>query len=217
MPIKILYEDNHLLALDKPAGLLTQPSGTVADSLETQAKAFIKERDRKPKNVFLHPVHRLDTQASGIVLFAKTQKALERLSASMRAKEFRKIYIAMVAGSTPPADGVCVDFLLHGDHKAVIVDSSHAGAKRSELVVSSVEAHGPNQWKLTIDLITGRYHQIRAQLASRGFPILGDAKYGSAIPFAANTIALHHSQLSFPHPTLHTTVLIEAHGPDLPT
>ena len=210
MPIKILYEDNHLLALDKPAGLLTQPSGAVIDSLETQAKSFIKERDRKPGNVFLHPVHRLDSQASGIVLFAKTQKALERLSASMRAQEFRKIYVAMVAGPKAPEEGVYVDFLLHGDHRALVVDSSHAGAKRSELVVSSVQANGPNQWRLTIDLITGRYHQIRVQLASRGFPILGDAKYGSAIPFATNTIALHHCQISFPHPTLHTTILIEA-------
>ena len=210
MSIKILYEDNHLLALDKPAGIPTQESGAPVNSLENEAKAFIKERDRKPGNVFLHPVHRLDSQSSGIVLFAKTQKALSRLSASMREKEFRKIYIAVVESQKAPEEGSYVDFLLHGDHVALVADASENGAKHSELVVAAVQAIAPNQWRLEIELLTGRYHQIRAQLASRGFPILGDKKYGSSVSYAPGAIALHHSRLSFPHPTLHKSVTIES-------
>ena len=197
---KILYEDNHLLALEKPAGLPTQPSGTESPSLETEGRAFIKKRDHKPGNVFLHAVHRLDSLASGIVLFAKTQKALSRLSAHMREHEFHKTYIALVEGQKAPSPGSYVDFLVHGDHKALVVDPSYEGAKRSELVVVSTQPISPNRWKLTIELLTGRYHQIRAQLASRGFPIVGDAKYGSSLAFSCNAIALHHSLLSFPSP-----------------
>lgn len=210
MSIKILYEDNHLLALDKPAGLLTQPSETVSNSLETQAKAFIKERDQKPGNVFLHAIHRLDSAASGIVLFAKTQKALSRLSAHMREQEFHKTYIALVDGCTAPQEGRLIDSLVHGDHTALVVSPSHTGAKRSELIIVSSQPVSPNRWRLEINLVTGRYHQIRAQLASRGFPILGDVRYGSKVPFAPNAIALHHSTLSFPHPTLHSVVVIES-------
>ena len=213
MSIKILYEDNHLLALDKPAGLLTQPNETISNSLETQAKAFIKGRDQKPGNVFLHAIHRLDSAASGIVLFAKTQKALSRLSANMREHEFHKTYIALVEGRTTPPEGHLVDFLIHGDHTALVVPPSHPGSKRSELIIVSSQPIAPNRWRLEIHLLTGRYHQIRAQLASRGFPILGDVRYGSKAPFAPNTIALHHSILSFPHPTLHSEVVIESPDP----
>ena len=210
MSIKILYEDNHLLALDKPAGLLTQPSETVSNSLETQAKAFIKERDQKQGNVFLHAIHRLDSQASGIVLFAKTQKALSRLSAYMREKEFHKTYIALVESGKAPQEGPLVDFLVHGDHTARVVPPQHPNAKRSELIIVSSRPIAQNRWRLEITLVTGRYHQIRAQLAFRGFPILGDIRYGSKAPFAPNAIALHHSILSFPHPTLHSEVVIES-------
>jgi 23S rRNA pseudouridine1911/1915/1917 synthase len=213
MPIDILYEDNHILALNKPSGLLTQPSPTTDNSLETQAKAFIKERDHKKGNVFLHAVHRLDSQASGIVLFAKSQKALSRLSSSIREQQFQKEYVAIVQGATPPKLGIVITYLHHGDHRADVVSPSHPLAKRSELVIISCQEHSSCQWKLHIMLVTGRYHQIRAQLSDIGYPIIGDTKYGSTLPFAENAIALHHSQLSFPHPTLDKEVCVESEPP----
>lgn len=211
---EILYEDNHVLAVNKPSGLLTQPTEKVSVSLETQLKAFLKERDAKPGNVFLHAIHRLDQQASGIVLFAKSQKGLERLSASMRDKKCIKRYVAIVEGNTPPATGSMVDYLVHGNYAAEVVSPSDPEAKRAELTVLSCQSIGPHRWRLEIELITGRYHQIRSQLASRGLPIIGDGKYGSTSPFRPNAIALHHGLLSFPHPTQPRTLTIEAAVPE---
>lgn len=211
--LHILYEDNHILALEKPAGLPTQPTEASQKSLETEAKAFIKERDEKKGNVFLHAVHRIDTQVSGIVLFAKSQKALSRLSESIREQEFLKEYVAIVEGAEAPQLGVVVDFLHHGNYKADIVPPSHPGAKRAELVIISCLEHGVGEWKLGIMLVTGRYHQIRAQLSAHGYPIIGDSKYGSHRPFAENAIALHHSRLSFPHPTLGKEISVESPPP----
>lgn len=213
MSLEILYEDNHILVLNKPSGLLTQPTDACPDSLEARAKAFIKERDSKPGNVFLHAVHRLDSLASGIVLFAKSQKALSRLSSAIREQEFQKEYIALVEGAHPPSLGRVISYLHHGDHKAEVLAPSHPLAKRAELVIISCTSRAPNQWELHIMLITGRYHQIRAQLGDIGFPIIGDAKYGSTTPFAENTIALHHSQLTFPHPTLGKEICVESKPP----
>ena len=211
MALKILYEDNHLLALEKPAGLLTQPTEQVANSLETRAKAFIKERDSKKGNVFLHAVHRLDSQASGIVLFAKSQKALSRLASAMREQKTEKEYLALVEGE--PSVGTLLDFLVHGSHQAKVVHSSHPDAKRSELEILSCQQVEGRLWKVRIRLVTGRYHQIRAQLAAHGWPIIGDSKYGSRCPFADKTIALHHASFSFPHPTLLTQIHITSAPP----
>lgn len=213
MSLNIVYEDNHLLVVNKPSGLLTQPTPATPDSLETRAKAFIKARDSKQGNVFLHAVHRLDSQASGIVLFAKSQKALSRLSSAIREQQFQKEYVALVQGASPPQLGTVVTFLHHGDHRAEVLPPSHPLAKRAELVIISCQDHGPRQWKLHIMLVTGRYHQIRAQLSSIGYPIIGDTKYGSTVPFAENAIALHHSQLSFPHPTLDKEINVESEPP----
>jgi 23S rRNA pseudouridine1911/1915/1917 synthase len=208
--ITILYEDNHLLILNKPAGLLTQPSPTNSDSLENRAKDFIKERDAKPGNVFLHAIHRLDSQASGIVLFAKSQKALLRLSTAIREQQFQKEYTAIVHSPSSPPLGTIITFLHHGSHRAEVVSSSHPLGKRSELVILSCEQYALDQWKLQIKLITGRYHQIRAQLSANGYPIIGDTKYGSSVYFSENAIALHHSKLTFPHPTLHKEICVES-------
>jgi 23S rRNA pseudouridine1911/1915/1917 synthase len=210
MPISILYEDNHLLVLSKPSGLLTQPSPTCSESLENQAKAFIKERDCKKGNVFLHAIHRLDSHASGIVLFAKSQKALSRLTSAIREHQFQKEYVALVYGNKPPEPGPIITYLHHGDHRAEIVPQSHPLAKRSELTIISCQKHAHNQWRVHITLITGRYHQIRAQLSAIGYPIIGDSKYGSTIPFTEHGIALHHSHLSFPHPTLNKQICIDS-------
>jgi len=198
--MKILYEDNHLIAVEKPPLVLTQPSPTCSESIEQELKVFIKKRDSKKGNVFLHAVHRIDKEASGIVIFAKTQKALSRLSQAVREKKIRKEYYALVEGKGLKR-GRVVDFLFHEHHKAEVVSENHVGAKRAELEIIQCEKSG-TLWLVHVLLITGRYHQIRAQLAHLGHPIAGDSKYGSTVSF--DGIALHHMRCTFPHPTQQT-------------
>lgn len=198
---KILYEDNHLLAVEKPAGWLTQPSGTDQDSLEEYCKRWLKEKYNKPGNVYLMAVHRIDKPVSGIVLFAKTSKALSRLNESMRSKKTKKIYFALVEGTPKQEEAVIEHFLVHGEFQAHVVQAESDQAKLARLhyrVLKQVDRHT----LLEITLETGRYHQIRAQLSAIGHPILGDEKYGSREPFTKGCIALHHGHLEIPHPTL---------------
>lgn len=196
--MRILYEDNHVIAVFKPPGVLTQPSPQEEESLEKEVKAFIKERDNKPGAVFLHAIHRLDRPVSGIVVFAKTSKALSRLQASIRAKKEKKRYIAEVEGKLKETSGSFVDQLLHGDGVAEVAPS-HPQAKRAELHFRLLEEKEKTSL-VEVELITGRYHQIRVQFASRGHPILGDRKYGSALPYSREGIALSHVFFSIPHP-----------------
>jgi len=193
--MEVLYEDNHLFIVFKPSGLLTQPSGQVQESLEARAKAFIKERDRKPGGVFLEAVHRLDKPVSGIVVFAKTSKALSRLNAAQREKKFRKIYRAEVEGHLEPLEGTFEHFLVHDRHKAKV----SPGGKLSRLQYRVVEKR-QNTSVVEVELQTGRYHQIRVQFAHAGHPIVGDVKYGSRLARNSAGIALSHTEVEFPHP-----------------
>jgi len=190
--MQILYEDNHLIAVNKPAGVLTQPSPKCSESVETELKRFIKEREKKSGNVYLHAVHRLDKDVSGVVLFAKTQKALSRLAQTMREGKCKKQYEALIEKEMPT--GILIDRLVHDHHRARVDPEG----KRSELIILHCEPKG-DFWLVTLQLITGRYHQIRVQLASRGYPIVGDTKYGSCISYSC--IALHHCFFGFDHPT----------------
>lgn len=196
--IEILFEDNHLIAVNKPKGLLTQPSGTTEDSLEAQVKAFIKQRDEKLGNVFLEAVHRLDRPVSGIVLFAKTSKALSRMNAAQRSRVLEKTYVATVKGTFPHRSGTLEHHLLHADRRADVVDEGHPGGKLAKLEYRVTETSSGNS-TVEVRLLTGRYHQIRAQLAAVRCPIHGDARYGSSVS-RKEGIALHHSHLVFPHP-----------------
>jgi 23S rRNA pseudouridine1911/1915/1917 synthase len=198
MTVSILYEDNHLLILDKPVGIPTQHHEGFMSSLEDEGKAYIREKYEKKGNIFLHAIFRLDTSASGIVVFAKTQKALSRLSLSIKNHAFEKEYEAIVNKAVPL--GLLSTYLMHGDHKALIVDPSNPQGKKAELVIKSLDLLTPGRYLLRIQLLTGRYHQIRAQLSSIGAPILGDKKYGSTLFFKEKGIALHHISMSFPHP-----------------
>jgi len=193
--MEILHEDNHLLIVSKPAGLLTQPGGKDRDSLEKQGKRYIKEKYQKPGLVFLEAAHRLDKASSGIVVFARTGKALKRLHEAIRRGEWKKRYLALIEGVLPEDHGVLEDYLVHGDHRAEIADAASPNAKHARLKYRYI-----GKRCIEIDLETGRYHQIRVQLSSRGCPIVGDVKYGSIKAFPNQGIALHHASLEFIHP-----------------
>ncbi len=208
-----LFEDNHLLVLNKPPGLLTQPSGKSQESLEGQAKAWLKAVYHKPGNVFLEAVHRLDKPVSGVVVFGKTGKALSRLNLSIRAKEMKKIYWTWVEGESLPLQGVLEHFLIHDDFQARVVPASHSEGKRARLVYRVLVQH-ERRTLLEIELETGRYHQIRAQLAAQGHPIWGDVKYGSRHIYVPEAIALHHRRLQLPHPISRARMTFEAPLPD---
>jgi 23S rRNA pseudouridine1911/1915/1917 synthase len=197
--VDVVFEDNHLLVLAKPPNLATQPALTHSDSLEDRAKAWIKSKYQKPGNVYLHAIHRLDTPVSGIVVFAKTSKALSRLQGKMREGETKKVYQAWVEGVIAQENGRFEDWLIHGDFRALKGKEGDEGAKRC-LLIYRVEKRDKEKTLVEIELKTGRYHQIRAQFAFRGYPIWGDVKYGSRIPYPALGIALHHSSFTIPHP-----------------
>ena len=205
----VLYSDNHLLALNKPAGLLTQPSGTTRESLETQAKEWVKNQKQKPGDVFLHAIHRLDAPVSGIVLFASTSKALSRLNEAVRQKATQKTYWALVTQAPPKREGVLEHYLLHEEHRASLANASEKGAKQARLRYRVLSTKG-TYTLLEIEPDTGRYHQIRLQLSAIGSPILGDIRYGGKEWERPGAIALHHAQLIFPHPIGGESVTIQA-------
>lgn len=209
--MNILYEDNHLFIVLKEAGRAMQESAGDTDDLTTLAKAYIKARDQKPGGVFLHAVHRLDKPVSGIAVFAKTQKGLERMNRIIREGKFTKTYFALVEGEIP-VSGSLQDYLFHGDHKALLSDVPQEGYKKAELNFRRVRQFGGLSI-IEVNLLTGRYHQIRAQLAKFGYPIVNDDKYGSRKRKDAPGIFLHHGKVSFPHPVKDEVLLIEAKVP----
>ncbi len=189
--MRIIYCDNHLLVVSKPAGLSTQPHDG-EDSLSDRAKAWIKKEFQKPGSVFLEPIHRLDKPVSGLVLFARTSKALSRLQEMMRQHQIEKTYYAWIEGELPEPEGTLEHLLIHGDHRAHV----HPEGKLARLHYRQI-AQGNGKTQLEIILETGRYHQIRAQFSAIGYPIVGDVKYGAKAP---GKIALHHGRLRFCHP-----------------
>lgn len=214
MDIEILFQDNHLFAINKVAGLLTQPSGTDQDSAETQAKQWIKEHYKKPGNVFLEAIHRLDKPVSGIVLFARTSKALSRLQAAMRSKQTKKIYFALVEGHLNNLQGFLENHLVHDDYFARVIPSQTPDSKLARLKYQVVREY-PHCSLVEIELETGRYHQIRAQFSALGHPIIGDKKYGSKHSYIPEGIALHHAKLQIPHPISGQLMTFEAPLPEL--
>lgn len=201
---EIIFLDNHLLVIDKPCGWLTQPSPECFESLETWGKKFLKEKFDKKGNVFLEAAHRLDKVASGIVLFARTSKALSRIQESLREGQWKKTYLALVEGHFAKKADVLEDFLTHDEFHAT--KSLHG---KKAILSYKVLQESADQSLLEIDLQTGRYHQIRIQLSSRGHPIIGDHKYGSRTFFAKNGIALQHQSLEMIHPVTREKIVFE--------
>jgi len=201
--LDVIFVDNHLLAVNKPAGILTQPSGTQQKNVEDIAKKWIKNRFNKPGNVFLEAVHRLDKAVSGVVLFGRTSKAVSRLNASIRKHECKKTYIAIVEGNPANEEGILEHYLVHDNYRAHVTENPETPkAKLAKLSYKLLRTDSAGSL-VEIHLITGRYHQIRVQFAAIGCPIVGDSKYGSTIAVKGPGIALHHCSLEIMHPVKH--------------
>jgi len=194
---EVLYLDNHLLVVRKPAGLLIQGDRTGDPTLLEQAREYVKRRYNKPGNVFLGLVHRLDRPVSGVVVFARTSKAASRLSEQFRTRRVNKTYLALVEGEIPQ-QGEFEDQIARRETKSRIVNQ---GGQRAVLTFLRRSIHEGVSC-VEISLGTGRHHQIRVQFAHRGYPILGDFKYGSRRPFPEKSIALLAQSLTLTHPTL---------------
>lgn len=208
----ILFADNHLLAVNKPAGMLSQDSGTGLRNLEDWAREWVRVDKGKPGAVFLNAVHRIDKAVSGVVLFARTSKALTRLNEDIRKRNCRKIYHVLVEGSPARPSDQLIHWLSHENHRAEVRREGDKGAQRAVLSYRTLPMVEKFQY-LEIDLETGRYHQIRAQLSAIGCPIAGDEKYGAKQKAKDGAIALHHRQLEVVHPTKKEPVIIEAPYP----
>ncbi len=198
--ISILYEDNHLLVVEKPVNIPVQKDISGDDDFQTILKMFLKNKYNKPGNVFLGLVHRLDRPVGGVMVFAKTSKAASRLSEQMRQNLIKKRYKAVVEGVFPKKTGLLEDYLLKNRETNVVkvVPQTVKGAKKAVLSFELKDIV-ENYSLLEIELLTGKSHQIRVQLANFGFPIVGDQKYGKNNNKKIQ-IALHSSQLSFLHP-----------------
>lgn len=207
---EILFEDNHCLAVLKPARVLTAGDETGDVSLLDLARDFLKQKYEKPGRVFLGLVHRLDRPVSGVVLFAKTSKAAARLSEEFRERRVEKIYQALVTGTVADRDGELVDWLIK-DRTQNLVELAAPqapGAKLARLRYRRLRAAGGHTL-LEVRPETGRSHQIRVQLAAHGLPIVGDRKYGSERGLKG-AIALHAATLTFEHPVRHEPVTVTA-------
>ena len=213
-PDDILYEDNHLLVVNKHGGDLVQPDPSGESALEDQIKAFIKARDGKPGAVFLGVVHRIDRPVSGAVLFAKTSKALTRLNGMLREGRIHKVYWALTEATPDPERGELRHYILRDGrtNRSRACDAPKGDAKEARLRYET-RGRGKNYTLVEVELLTGRHHQIRAQLSKIGCPIRGDLKYGARRSQPGGGISLHSRRVEFDHPVRHEPVSVTAPVP----
>lgn len=190
--IRILYEDNHLIAVVKPGGILSQGDVSGDRSIMDEVKSYLKEKYKKPGKVFLGLLHRLDRPVSGIMLFAKTSKGASRLSEQFRNRAIEKTYHAVVVGKPEDEKGILLHALTKKNKKAKVSEKGGEALLEYEVIKSNGKFS-----LLKIKIATGKFHQIRAQLSSAGFPILGDVKYHGSAWGNKNSIALCATGLSF--------------------
>lgn len=215
-PFTVEYEDNHLIIVNKPAGLLVQGDSTGDKTLGDWVKEYIKDKYEKPGDVFLGTIHRIDRPVSGLVCFAKTSKALERMNKMFRERKIYKTYWAIVKRRPPEESGKLTHWLVKDTEKNVTksYDYEHKKGARAELdykVLGWMNDHHI----LQVNPRTGRPHQIRVQLAAMGCPIRGDLKYGFRKPNPDKSICLHARKLHFEHPVKKEPITVIAGVPDL--
>jgi 23S rRNA pseudouridine1911/1915/1917 synthase len=220
--LEILLEDGPLLAVNKPSGLLTQGVPHAQPSLEGIVKAYLKQKMAKPGNVYLGVPHRLDRPVSGVVIFAKNSKAAARLAEQFRERSIQKIYLAITESVPQPTEGRLIDWLLkdaEAAHVSVVSESTENA--RHAVLDYQVIAVNSGRALVRIELHTGRMHQIRVQLSSRGWPIVDDRQYGATLSQAPGTnydpltspIALHAWRLKLKHPIRYDPVQLRAPVP----
>ena len=211
---QVLFEDNHLLAVSKPSGMLTQGDRTRDKPLNELAKEFLKEKYKKPGDVYLGVPHRIDRPTSGLVLLAKTSKALVRLNKMFQEKQIQKTYWAVVKNKPQNSEGTLVHFLVRNPekNKSTAHDNEVKGSKRAELSYR-VKLSLDNYHLLEVSPKTGRHHQIRSQLSAIGSPIKGDVKYGFDRTNSDASIHLHARSIEFIHPVSKEKQKISAPAP----
>ncbi|MBQ6198346.1 MAG: RluA family pseudouridine synthase [Bacteroidales bacterium] len=208
---RILYEDNHIIVFNKRSGEIVQGDKTGDEPLSETLKAFIAKRDSKPGQVFMGVPHRLDRPVSGVCLFAKTSKALERLNDMLRTGDIHKTYWALTANKPPKDEDTLTDFLVRNEkqNKSYIAKNGKEARLRYKLIQTT-----DRYFLLEVTLYTGRHHQIRCQLAGMGCPIKGDLKYGAKRSNPDGGISLHARSIQFIHPVKKTEVDVTAPVPD---
>ncbi len=214
--LQILFEDNHLIAVNKPAGMLVHGDETGDATLADFVKLYIKDRYNKPGDVFLGVIHRIDRPVSGVVVFARTSKGLTRMNKLFAERQLQKTYWAIVSGRPDPYEDKLVHYLQkdkQNNKVKVFSRQRYKDLKRCELDYSLISEVGDHSL-LNVTPITGRSHQIRAQLSKIGHPIRGDRKYGSIHHQRNGMIHLHARQLEFEHPIRKEPVRIVANPPD---
>lgn len=209
--MEVIYEDNHVIVVNKTSSEIVQGDKTGDTPLSELVKQYLKEKYNKPGNVFVGVTHRLDRPVSGLVVFAKTSKALARLNEMFKNGEVHKTYWAIVKNCPPETEGTLVHYLVRNEkqNKSYAYDREKPGAKKAILHYKLI-GHSDNYYLLEVDLQTGRHHQIRCQLAKMGCPIKGDLKYGFPRSNPDGSISLHARRVSFIHPVSKKPIDLEA-------
>lgn len=215
MKIPILYEDNHLLIVEKPVNIPVQGDESGDKDLLTLLKEDIKVRYNKPGNVYLALVHRLDRPVGGAIVFAKTSKAASRMANLLRLRKMKRIYLAVVRGHVKNDSDTLIDYLIK-DRKKNIVYTAASGEKGAKVAILHYEVLGRKDGLtfLKVELETGRSHQIRVQLSEMGHPLYGDQKYGAHVNKLGEQIALWSHMLSFTHPVKKTEITVTSSPAD---
>ncbi|MBI3502784.1 MAG: RNA pseudouridine synthase [Bacteroidetes bacterium] len=215
--MEILFEDNHLIAVNKKPSEIVQGDKTGDEPLSEKVKKYLKAKYNKPGEVFLGVIHRIDRPVSGVVIFAKTSKALARMNELFRTKEVKKTYWAVVKNKPEPESGNLIHYLKKNEQKNIsrAYEKEMEGSLKAELEYK-ISCHSENYFLLEINPHTGRHHQIRVQLSAIGCPIKGDVKYGFKRTNEDASIHLHARKVEFIHPIKKESITITANPPDEP-